>query len=309
MTDSHTGAFPDGRPELDVLDSVVRNVRQDRPEFVLALGDNVAWPTSRNQPQTSEAGAIRAYTMYRRHMAPLTMSCPHFGLIGNWEGETGKFPAEVIDRVGDVRRRFLPNPVQATYPEGGSEGQDYYAFGWGPALFVVLNVQSYTAPSGDQPSPRDDVTVVEDWTLGTRQFEWLERTITASDHPFKFICIHHVVGGNAANQVETLYGRGGGRAAKVGEQARVHQLMLDTGVQVFFHGHDHVFVDQVVDGIHYAMPGSCGAPWRFGREITGYGRFWTDAGHARLNVRPDRATVTYINQSGDAFHEFVVPPS
>jgi len=308
MTDSHTGTFPEGRPELDVLDAVVHNVRRDHPELVLALGDNVAWPTSRNRPQTDEVGALRAYTMYRRHMAPLTMSSPHFGLIGNWEGESGKFPAGAIATAGNVRRRFLPNPDHRTYPQGGSAAEDYYAFTWGPALFVVLNVQSYTVPSGEQPSRRDDVTVVEDWTLGAAQMAWLVRTLTSSDAPYKFVCIHHAVGGNAANEVETLYGRGGGRAARVGEQARLHELMLDTGVQVFFYGHDHVFVDQVVDGLHYALPGSAGAPWRFGRDITGYGSFWTDAGHARLMVRPEQSTVSYVNQSGDVIHEFVVRP-
>ena len=62
--------------------------RMVRHPFVLALGDNVAWRTSRNEAQPNAYGAERAYTMYRRHTGALTQSCPHFGLIGNWEGET-----------------------------------------------------------------------------------------------------------------------------------------------------------------------------------------------------------------------------
>ena len=151
ITDPHTGTFVDGAGPIEVLDEVVRNVRKDRPEFVLALGDNVAWPTSRNLPQADQVGATRAYTMYRRHLAPLSMSCPHFGLIGNWEGESGKMPAESAARVAEVRRRFAPGPNDGTYPQGGSPSEDYYAFEWGPALFVILNVQSYTAPSGELP--------------------------------------------------------------------------------------------------------------------------------------------------------------
>lgn len=308
MTDAHTGAFHDGQAPIQVLDEVTRNVRQDRPEFVLALGDNVAWPTSRNLPQTDDVGARRAYDMYRRHTAPLTTSCPHFGLIGNWEGETGKVPEASSDLVAAVRHQYTPGPNDQTYAQGGSPNEDYYAFDWGPVLFVVLNVQSYTEPSGEAASVRDDVTIVEDWTLGGVQFEWMERVLKESDHPFKFICIHHAVGGNAANETETLYGRGGGRAANVGEQGLVHEMMQDLGVQIFFHGHDHVFVDQVVDGIHYTMPGSCGAPWRFGREITGYRRHWADAGHGRLIVRPDQATVEFVSQAGQVIHEFAVTP-
>ena len=154
----------------------------------------------------------------------------------------------------------------------------------------------------------DDVTLVEDWTLGRPQFSWMERTLAASDHPFKFVCIHHAVGGNAATQLETLYGRGGPRAASVGEQRLVHEMMRDFGVQIFFFGHDHVFVDEIVDGIHYALPGSCGAPWKFGAEVTGYARYWPDSGHGRLTVRPDLATVEFVNQRGQVIHEFSVQP-
>jgi hypothetical protein len=308
ITDAHTGAFIDGTGPIEVLDEVVRNVRREGPDFVMALGDNVAWSTSRNLPQDDEVGAQRAYSMYRRHLAPLSMSCPHFGLIGNWEGESGKLPPASSGMVESVRRRFTPNPTAGTYPQGGSEHEDYYAFDWGPALFVVLNVQSYTSPSGDQPTPRDDVTVVGDWTLGREQFAWMERTLATSDHPYKFVCIHHAVGGNAGSETETLYGRGGHRAAEVGEQKLLHEAMLEFGVQVFFYGHDHVFVDEIVDGIHYTLPGSCGAPWHFGSEVTGYGRFWGDSGHARLSVRPERATVRFVNLAGQVIHEFAVDP-
>ena len=278
ITDPHTGAFVDGTGPIEVLDEVIRNVRRDRPDFVLALGDNVAWPTSRDFLQPDDVGATRAYTMYRRHIAPLSMSCPHFGLIGNWEGESGKIPGDSVARVAEVRRRFTPNPNDRTYPQGGSLNEDFYAFEWGPALFVILNVQSYTVPSGERDNSRDDVTEVEDWTLGSRQFGWMEQVLSSSDHPFKFVCIHHTVGGNGATERETLFGRGGSRAADVGEQKLVHEAMREFGVQTFFYGHDHVFVDEMVDDIHYALPGSCGAPFKFGTEITGYGRYWRGLG-------------------------------
>lgn len=45
------------------------------------------------------------------------------------------------------------------------------------------------------------------------------------------------------------------RAARIGEQRNVHQLMLDHGVQAFVYGHDPVFVDDVVDGVHYCLNG------------------------------------------------------
>lgn len=308
ITDAHTGSFVDGSGPVEVLDEVVRNVRRDRPDFVIALGDNVAWTRSRARPQQDEMGAIRAYTMYRRHIAPLSMSSPHFGLIGNWEGESGKLPADSTALTANVRRRFLPNPNHLTYPQGGSSNEDYYAFEWGVVLFVILNVQSYTVPSGDPPAPFQDVTLVEDWTLGSTQFAWMEQTLSKSDQPFKFVCIHHAVGGNGGSEKETLYGRGGHRAADVGEQKLLHEILREFGVQAFFYGHAHVFVDELADGIHYALPGSCGAPWKFGREVTGFRRYWGDSGHGRLTVRPELATVEFVNQAGQILHEFVMRP-
>lgn len=308
-TDAHTGTFREDTMPVAILDDVVRNVARERPDFMLALGDNVAWHTSRELPQDEAHGAGFAYDMYRRHLAPLSHSCPHFGLIGNWEGESGKFPQASVERMASVRQRFTPNPNNRTYPQGGSPDEDYYAFAWGPALFVVLNVQTYSEPSGELDSILDDVTRVEDWTLGGPQRSWLEGVLEGSDHPFKFVCIHHAVGGNAGNPFDTLYGRGGPRAASVGEQAVVHEMMRDFGVQIFFFGHDHVFLDEVVDGIHYALPGSCGAPWKFESDVTGYKRYWSDSGHARLTVRPDRATVEYVDRGNRLVHRFSVEPA
>jgi hypothetical protein len=307
-TDAHTGSFAEDTFPVAILDDVVRNVAADRPDFMIALGDNVAWYTSREYAQPNDRGARFAYDMYRRHLAPLSPSCPHFGLIGNWEGESGKFPDESQDLVAAVRRQFTPNPDHRTYRQGGSPNEDYFAFDWGPVLFVALNVQTYSEPSGPLPSVLDDVTRIEDWTLGAEQMSWLEGVLAGSDHPFKFVCIHHVVGGNAANAFETLYGRGGPRAARVGEQAVLHEVMREFGVQIFFFGHDHVFLDEVVDGIHYALLGSCGAPWKFGREITGYRSYWPDSGHGRLTVRPNLATVEFVSQQGRVFHRFAVEP-
>ena len=307
-TDAHTGSFPEDTFPVAILDDVVRNVAADRPDFMIALGDNVAWSTSREQAQPNDRGARFAYDMYRRHLGPLSPSCPHFGLIGNWEGESGKFPDESQNLVAAVRRQFTPNPDHRTYRQGGSPNEDYFAFDWGPVLFVALNVQTYSEPAGPLPGPLDDVTRIEDWTLGAEQMFWLERVLAGSDHPFKFVCIHHAVGGNAGNAFETLYGRGGPRAARVGEQAVLHEMMREFGVQIFFFGHDHVFLDEVVDGIHYALPGSCGAPWKFGPEITGYRSYWSDSGHGRLTVRPDLATVEFVSQQGTVFHRFTVEP-
>jgi len=311
ITDPHSGFFADGSKPVLTLDKVVRNASRAKPEFVLDLGDNVAWPGSREYGQESLDGAVEAYTRYRRQLGPLSINSPHFAVIGNWSGESGKFPEEAIGRVADVRKAFLPGPNHLTYPQGGSEREDYYAFSWGDALYVILNIQTYSRPSqpNELPSLAEDVNRITDWTLGEKQMAWFETTLRKANERFRFVCIHHPAGGNAGDAANTLYGRGGARAWNTGEQARIHALMKQHHVQIFFYGHDHVFVDDVVDGIHYALPGSCGAPWKFTKEETGYKRFWPDSGHAQLDVTSQKATVSFISVEGKVLHTFSVLPA
>ena len=128
--------------------------------------------------------------------------------------------------------------------------------------------------------------------------------VAAADTRWKFVMIHHAVGGKAGDEANARYGRGGGLAANVGEQATIHQLMRDHGVQVFFYGHDHVFVDMTVDGIHYTQPGSAGAPWKFTTAETGYEEYWSDSGWARVDVAPESVLVTFFSASGTTLYDY-----
>lgn len=311
MTDPHTGSFPPGSGPVLTLDKVVQNAARAKAEFVLDLGDNVAWPGSREFAQKNSNGALSAYAAYRRQIGPLSMHCPHFAVIGNWAGESGKFPEKSIQTVAAVRRALLPGPDHQTYPQGGSENEDYYAFSWGDALYVILNIQTYSKPSAPErfPTLMADVNEITEWTLGGKQMAWFETTLKNATERFRFVCVHHPAGGNAGDSLNTLYGRGGARAWNVGEQVKIHSLMKKHKVQIFFYGHDHVFVDDVVEGIHYTLPGSCGAPWKFTKQETGYERFWPDSGHAQLDVTPEKATVTFINVEAKILHSFSVLPS
>jgi predicted phosphodiesterase len=114
------------------------------------------------------------------------------------------------------------------------------------------------------------------------------------------------VGGNGGNPDDSAYGRGGGRAAHVGEQAWVHELCRKHGVQVIFYGHDHVFTDQVVDGVHYTLPGTTSAPWRFKTEETGYEQFWIESGYARVRVTPERLKVEFVALGGNVLFAYEV---
>ena len=167
---------------------------------------------------------------------------------------------------------------------------------------MVLDVTGFTPAA-----PRLDGSGQPEWTLGEEQMSWLEQTLKRSAQPVKLLFMHHALAGNGGDEQSTAYARGGGRAARVGQQARVHELAVRHGVRAIFLGHDHVFVDTVVDGVHYSLPGSAGAPWKFTGEATGYGSFDRRSGFAVVEVGPGGLEVEWRDVDGEIFGGYRVP--
>jgi len=292
-----------GSDESTLL-AVAGDIAASHPDFLIHLGDMLDFHLfGFNEPPPDSAWSRLAYLNYRRLLGDTLGNAAHFPAIGNWEGENGCDTPEEILRSSSQRMLYVPGPQSNTYPEGGSPNEDYYAFTWGDALFVVLNVMTYTTTchllDADPGSP-------DDWTLGEVQRTWLLHTLAGARSKWRFLFIHHAVGGAAGNAVDSAYGRGGGQAAHVGEQAIVHQMMLEYGVQIFFYGHDHVFTDMVVDGIHYTLPGSAGAPWKFDTDITGYTQYWPDSGYGRVEVSLDRVQVDLVAMGGEVLTSYTI---
>ncbi len=300
-----TTVIDDGYAEQETtLLAVTAEVAAANPDFLIDLGDMVDYHLfGFNVPPPDAGWARLGYLNYRRLLGDTVGKAAHFPVIGNWDGESGcNTPAE-IERSLSQRLLYAPGPGPGTYREGGSESGDYYAFTWGDALFVVLNVMTYTPTchllSGDPGLP-------DDWTLGGAQLAWLHQTLANATSKWRFLFMHHTDGGAAGDSDDSAYGRGGGQAAHIGEQATIHDLMLQYGVQIFFYGHDHVFTDLVVDGIHYTLPGSAGAPWKFDESETGYAQYWTDSGYGRVDVGPDQALISFISTSGQVLTSYSI---
>ncbi len=290
MTDAHVSpVYPD---RSNVLRLCADAVAANKPDFVLHLGDNIHTVGSGHGGYALEENHPNVFYIYfRQVLGNLQSQGAQFVLNGNWEGENGWHPQPNRAWAKNARMLFTPGPDDKTFPQGGSADQDYYAFTWGGALFVVLNVTGYNSIDHCHTTGPGKA---DDWTLGKKQMAWLEKTLAASKEQWKFIFTHHAVGGNGGDEVNSRYGRGGGRAANVGEQAKVHALMKKYGVEAFFYAHDHVFTDMQVDGIHYICNGSTGAPWKFTTEETGYENYIPDSGFTIVNVDADKTTVRYV---------------
>lgn len=288
------------------LRRAAESMAADDVDFVVCLGDMLHQAFGFNESFASEGVARLGYLDFRRHLGRLGSEAAFFAVVGNWEGENGWHPADDRAAAQRARMQLLCNPAPDTYRFGGGPAEDYYAWEWGDAFFCVLNVMGYTRTRHTMHP--DDDGAADDWTLGDEQLAWFERTLAATDRPYKFVLAHHVVGGRAGDRPNSTYGRGGGRAARVGEQERVHEAMLEHGVQALFYGHDHVFTDMVVDGIHYTLPGSAGAPWKFDTSETGYEEYDERSGYAIVDVNAERARVEFRDLDGETFDRFDLAP-
>ena len=108
----------------------------------------------------------------REYLDEIHDSIPFFFVLGNHEGELGFNFGVLAQWSENARLLYIPNPDNNTYPEGGSDKENYYAFTWGDALFIMLDPYRYTTiePTGEGNS-------LNDWTLGSTQLQWLEQIL------------------------------------------------------------------------------------------------------------------------------------
>lgn len=333
-----------GDEKADLYCLTLDNVLRDGPDFHMDLGDFAHIERYTGGAAQSLEDAIDHYLVQRKYLGGVTPSTPFFLVIGNHEGEQGWRRTSDWDELevwGMTARKLLfPNP----YPDGFYTGCDevteccgrresYYAWEWGDALFVVLDPYWYTMSKphdlgGKYPSTDNGW----DWTLGIDQYNWLYETLHASSAKWKFVFAHHVTGG-APCQVDTMgyYGRGGAPVAAnrlaglatfewggedlagnyVFDEMRpgwthgpVHDMLRSTGVDIFFHGHDHVFVLEELDGVFYqSCPQPANLAYGDGYYSTDYyrGVKRNNSGHLKVSVSADSVRVDYVRAvlSGD----------
>ena len=234
--------------------------------------------------------------------------------------------------------------------------RDYYAWTWGDALFVVIDpywhspVQVDSAPGGggggnraagqggrrrtERPQGQGGGGRERDWwgiSIGDAQYQWLKKTLEESRARYKFMFAHHVMGtGRGGVEQADLYEWGGrdpsGQSAfaarRPGWELPIHQLMVKTGVTIFFQGHDHLFARQEKDGVIYQeVPNPADATYTaFNQEAYRSGDRLPNSGYLRVRVAADRATVEYVRMflprdeqpadrvSGTVHSTYAVPP-
>lgn len=304
--DSHL----DENTDCELYARTLANASADHPDFHVDLGDTFMTEKHANREQ-----AARQYLAQRYYFGLLGHSVPVFLVLGNHDGEAGRWLDGTADSLAvwsnTMRKRYFPNPVPDSFYTGNSAEdrfagllQDYYAWEWGDALFVVLDPFWFTP----RQRGRDD-----NWTrtLGDVQYQWLKRALEQSRAKFKFVFTHHLVGGldkdaRGGAEAAGLYEWGGRNAdgtdgfteKRPGWPAPIHRLCVRNNVSIVFHGHDHFFAKQDLDGVVYQEVPQPGHPQGSTRRAADYG--YTNgiilggSGHLRVSVSSDRMTVDYM---------------
>jgi predicted phosphodiesterase len=305
QADSHLDTSTDVR----VYEQTLANIRADKPDFMIDLGDT----TMVDKFGSFYTRAETQYKAQRYYLGQIAHNVPVLFALGNHDGEqgsrlTGQADSMPLWSLG-MRKKYFANPEpsgiytgNATPFEKAGLLQDYFAWEWGNALFIVLDPFWFTRDrKGD-----------DNWgmTLGEAQYRWLTAALRKSKLPFKFVFIHHLVGGlgrdvrggaNTAPYMEwggkNADGSDGFAQHRPGWALPLHQLFVKNGVSIVFHGHDHLFVKEELDGIIYQEVPQPGHPNGGTRSAVEYGYSGVvlgSSGHLRVTVESKEAVVEYV---------------
>ena len=289
------------------------NQAADNPDFMLSLGD--IFGDDRDSMAITSGRMDTLHYNYRPLLGQICHSIPFYVCLGNHEGENDFYyamnPPNNLCVWGTQWRQFYyPNPYPNGFysgntdvePYGIGNPENYYAWNWGDALFVVLDV--YRNQCDTSPMPRN-----WNWSLGLPQYTWLKNTLENSTATYKFVFAHHVRGhGRGGINEARLFEWGGydGQngtnysfpAKRPGWAKPIHKLFVDNGVNVFFQGHDHVFSHEVMDSVVYqAMPMAADSTYQIGMlaNADAYTADTLDgSGHLRVTVSPACVLIEYI---------------
>jgi hypothetical protein len=290
----------------EIYKTTLQNEVNEAPDFFLELGDTFG--ADKFLPLNYQQIA-QLHLDQRPFLGIVGHSSPLFFVLGNHEGEMGYeldgTANNIVDYATKARKLYYPNPVPDGFYSGNSAmeddvglPEDYYAWQWGDALFVVLDPYRYTTTN---PKATGDGW---DWTLGEDQYEWLKETLEGSSAKFKFVFAHHVLGDmRGAVKWADKYEWGGYSAngkwefntKRPGWAKPIHQLMVDNGVTIFFQGHDHLFAKEELDGIVYQTVPQPSFPTGSMPNAEYYtGDVLPASGHLRVKVSESDVAVDYI---------------
>lgn len=292
----------------------LRAASADKPDFYIAMGDDFSVDTLREVTPD----AVERIYLGQRHYLGLVGNCAPLLLVnGNHEqasrANLDGSPANVAVWAQTRREKYFSQPAPEGIYTGNEEKvehigllRNYFAWTWGDALFVVIDPywHSKIAVDGERGGGKGKRDLW-DVTLGEQQYRWLKRTLEQSQSRYKFVFTHHVLGTGRGGVERAGQYEWGGRnnrgdwefdRKRPGWELPIHQLMAQSGVSIFFQGHDHVFCKQELDGVIYQtmpQPGDANYAQHY-EEAYREGDALPSAGRVRVTVAPEKVKVEYV---------------
>ena len=254
--------------------------------------------------------------VYRPRLGAVYNSIPFFICQGNHDGEKMYYldtlaPNNLGTWATLWRKFYYANPEPNgfysgnTVAEGNGIGlpDDYYAYTWGNALFVVLDAYRFDCDSAGDIVAKPNGW---NWTLGQTQYDWLHTTLQNSTAKFKFVFIHHPLGEDRGGIVPAQYFEWGGKERngnntfathRPGWAMPIHDLFKTYGVNILFQGHDHVFAHEMMDSVTYQeVPMMADATYIKGMvNSSAYtADTFENSGYVRVTVSPSCVKVEYV---------------
>ncbi|MFN8241769.1 MAG: metallophosphoesterase family protein [Bacteroidales bacterium] len=287
----------------------LRNILAADVDFMLDLGDT--FMSEKLPSPILQGDIISRHQLLRSYFDNICHSVPLFLVLGNHEGElgwrnTGTMPTLPV-MVSNTRKYYFSNPLPDQFYSGNSTNessvgirQNYYAWEWGDALFVVLDPFWYSVSKPGWG-----------YTLGKQQYDWFKQVLAQSDASYKFVFSHNLVGGygndaRGGAEYAHLFEMGGYNADSTygfdtyrpGWGKPIHELMKEFNVTAFFHGHDHFYGKQEKDGIVYQE-----VPQPSNRNTTNISA--ADYGYRQGTLLPGRGYVLVTVSPGAVKLEYV----
>jgi hypothetical protein len=353
ISDSHLGMGG----SASLYDQTLTNVLADNPDFHIDIGDTFDMDGVSSWSQTQNVYlSQRIHLGIISHSSPIFLAIGNHENEEGWNIDDTPFSQAIASING--RKMYYPTPTtdsfytadtntSLTAVNGDHLREDYYAWEWGDMLFVVLDPFQYTMdlPYYPMAGEGNDDSVTGNqwsWTLGKQQYDWLETTLETSNAQFKFIFLHQLTGGQLSVSGmggSAGYVRGGANAAPYFEwgglnadgtwgfdamrpgwgNVSIHQLLIDNDVSAVFHGHDHQYAYEELDGIVYQevpQPGNTGYGFNLYSESDPYTiKTLPSPGHLRVTVTPALVTVEYVQSStsggsnGQVAYTYTITPS
>jgi len=313
----------DIKGDRNMYQVTLANELADQPDFMLSLGD--IFGDDHTPTTTTSADMDALHKDYRQYLGQICHSVPLYICLGNHEGENDYYMNQTIpNNIGiwgtQWRKYYYPNPFPNSFYSGNTAvenygidtPENYYAWTWGDALFVVLDVYRNEIFPGATPADGSK-PLNWDWTLGQSQYLWMRNVLENSTATHKFVFAHHSRGQGRGGVVWAPGFEWGGMQGtqykfdqyRPGWGKPIQKVFEDTGVDVFFQGHDHLYAKEQLNGVVYQevpMPSDITYTIGYTANATAYTDPAIDptcsrldgTGHIRVNVTPNCVTIDYV---------------